>query len=162
MKNVKKISYCLLLFVAIFGLINPVFAAMEACNTIGGANINIDAKIADTIHIVILVIQIVVPVILVIFGSIDFLKAVTGGKEDEIKKGQQIFIKRVIAAVLVFFVIAIVKLLVGFVAGDESPNILNCVDCFLNGSETKECKTSYVKPVKLTETNNANNNQTDK
>ena len=165
MKNIKKISYLLFVFVAMFMIMSPVFADMEACNTIGGSSIDIDSKIADSVHIIVLILQIAVPVLLVIFGSIDFVKAVTSGKEDEIKKGQQTFIKRLIAAAFVFFVIAIVKLIVSFASGDESPNILNCVDCFLSGSSTTKCKTKYkiVKPTNTTEkastTNTTNSKQ---
>lgn len=91
----------------------------------------IDPKIPNTVHAIIVVIKIAVPVILVIFGMLDLFKGITAGKEDEIKKGQNIFIKRLIAAALVFFVISIVQLLISFVAGDEG--IMTCANCFING-----------------------------
>lgn len=131
MKNVKKISYCLLLFIGLFALVSPVFADMEGCSGLG---IDIDKRIPDAVHIVILVIQIAIPVLLVIFGSIDFLKAVIAQKEDEIKKGTQTFIRRLITAAIVFFIVAFVKLIVSFAAGDDSADIINCANCFLNGS----------------------------
>ena len=80
----------------------------------------------------------IVPVILVLFGMIDLMKAVIAGKEDEIKKNQMTFVKRLIAAALVFFVFVIVKLLVSFVA-DDSTKIMNCVNCFINGPGTNTC-----------------------
>jgi hypothetical protein len=80
--------------------------------------------------------------LLVIFGSIDFVKAVVAQKDDEIKKGQQTFIKRLIAAIIVFFIVAIVKLTVGFGAGKKQTNILNCVSCFVDGPNSKECATT--------------------
>ena len=43
------------------------------------------------------------------------------------------FIKRLLAAAIVFFVIAIVKLLFSFVADDKNGNMIDCVNCFLNG-----------------------------
>ena len=145
MKNFRKIIYCLFILLLLFIFISPVFAGkMDACNYLGSTDgkktIDIDEKIADTVHLLVLIIQIAVPILLIIFGSFDFVKAITGGKEDEIKKGQQVFIKRAIAAVIVFFVIAIVKFLVGFVIDkSESDNFLNCVDCFLDGSGSKNC-----------------------
>lgn len=138
MKNIKKISYLVIIFVVLFSLVSPVFADMEACNSLSDG-LDIDSKIASTVHIIILFLQIAIPVLLVIFGSIDFLKAVTSSKEDEIKKGQQTFIKRLIAAVIVFFVVAIVKLLVSFAASDNSATILNCADCFLSGPVSEKC-----------------------
>ena len=65
---------------------------------------------------------------------LDLGKAVMAQKEDEIKKSQQLFIKRLISAVLVFLVVFIVQIVIGLVAGDDSSNITNCIDCFLNGS----------------------------
>ncbi|MBR6690840.1 MAG: hypothetical protein IKL65_05860 [Bacilli bacterium] len=79
----------------------------------------------------ILIIKIVVPILLIIFGMLDLGKAVVASKEDEIKKGQQTFIKRVIAAVIVFFVIQIVQILINFISGDK--NISECFNCFVNG-----------------------------
>ena len=113
---------------------------IKGCDTVMPGVI-IDSKIPNTVHTVILAIQIVVPVVLVIFGMLDLFKAVTAGKEDEVKKGQHMFIKRLIAAALVFFVIAVVKLLISFVAGDDNESIMSCASCFLNGADSKgNCK----------------------
>ena len=38
------------------------------------------------------------------YGSFDFFKAVVAQKEDDMKKAQKTFIKRIIMGVLVFFV----------------------------------------------------------
>ena len=64
---------------------------------------------------------------------LDLGKAVMASKEDEIKKGQQTFIKRLVAAVLVFFVIQIVQIVVKFVSSNDT-SISNCFNCFINGS----------------------------
>ncbi len=135
----KKLSYLLLImFCALLSA--PVYAAnVQGCDVLG-SNIMIDEKIAKTVHIVVLVIQIVVPIILVVFGMIDFVKAVIAQKEDEIKKAQMVFVKRLIAGALVFFVFVIVKMLISFVA-DDSSGITNCVNCFINGPRSKSCIT---------------------
>lgn len=80
----------------------------------------------------ILIIKIVVPILLIIFGMLDLGKAVVASKEDEIKKGQQTFLKRVISAVIVFFVIQIVQLLVSFISNSDQ-NVSRCFNCFVNG-----------------------------
>lgn len=93
---------------------------------------NIPARLPDLTSKFVNIIKIVVPVILVIMGMIDFAKAVISQKDDEIKKGQKIFIKRLIAAAAVFFVIVITQMLVNFVASDEAKSIIECMNCFLN------------------------------
>lgn len=62
----------------------------------------------------------------------DLAKAVMAQKEDEIKKGQQTFIKRIIAAVIVFFVITIVQMIISFISNDND-DITSCFNCFVNG-----------------------------
>lgn len=93
--------------------------------------------VVNIVHLIIMAIQIVVPILLIIFGMIDFAKAVVGGDEDKIKAGQKIFIKRLIAAIVVFLVVTVVKLLVGLVAqvGAEgaTADVWNCVQEFVNG-----------------------------
>ena len=58
---------------------------------------------------------------------LDLGKAVIASKEDEIKKGQNMFIKRLIAAVIVFFVVAVVRLVVGL-AADNSGDVIDCIE----------------------------------
>ena len=53
--------------------------------------------------------QIGIPIILIVLGTIDLGKAVIAGKEEEIKKNQQMLIKRAISAVAVFFVTTLVS-----------------------------------------------------
>lgn len=129
-----------LLIVAVLGLVlwtNPVLAVdIYSCeSSIKGALI--DARIPQVVSTIITVIKIVVPVLLVIFGMLDLMKGVTAGKDDEIKKGQQIFIKRLISGALVFFVVTIVQLIISFVATDEEEaNMMTCAKCFINGDCT--------------------------
>lgn len=136
----KKLYYLLFAFFALFFVSSQVYAvSVQGCESVG---IDIDSKITNAVHLIILIIQVAVPVLLVIFGSIDFVKAIVQSKEDEIKKGQQTFIKRLIAGILVFFVIAIVKLIVSFAAeGNDKNTIVDCVNCFLSGaSDDGSCK----------------------
>lgn len=79
--------------------------------------------------------QVLVPIAIIILGSLDLLKAVAAQKEDEIKKGQQVFIKRLIGAAIVFFVFAIVKFIISIVSSN-STSIINCMDCFLKYNDS--------------------------
>jgi hypothetical protein len=109
------------------------FINLLADYTCGGNNSFVfDEKLPNTVSTIVTVIQIAVPILLIIFGMLDLGKAVMASKEDEIKKGQQTFIKRLIAALIVFFVVVVVKLAVSLVNSGESSN---CIECFINGAE---------------------------
>lgn len=70
---------------------------------------------------VIPLIQIGIPILLIVLGTIDLGKAVIASKEDEIKNAQKMLVKRAMYAVAVFFVITIVTLVFSLFAstGDE-------------------------------------------
>ena len=114
----------------------------------------LDADLIHFIHNIIVIIKVAVPVILVILGMLDFAKGVTSGKEDEIKKGQGIFVKRLIAGACVFFVVTIVQLVMSVVSSDDN-SFWNCANQILNGTGG----TTYV-PSGVS--GNNQNNDTDK
>ena len=101
-----------------------------SCGKIGTFN----KKIPEITSWLIIIVQIAVPVILAIIGAIDFFKSIISQKDDEIKKGQQMFIKRIITAIIIFFVVAFAKVVVSlFGSGDVvSGNIVDCIDCFIS------------------------------
>ena len=90
-------------------------------------------KVLEISNLVINIMQVAAPVMLIILGSIDLLKAVVASKEDEIKKAQMTFVKRLIMAALVFFVIVIVKLLISIIGNTDG--IWECVECFVNDAQ---------------------------
>lgn len=90
--------------------------------------------VPETVNVVYNFILVLVPVILVIIGMITLVKAVTSGKDDEIKKAQSSLIRKLISGALVFFVFIIVKLVISFSA-DSTVNIMDCANCFLNGPD---------------------------
>jgi surface polysaccharide O-acyltransferase-like enzyme len=92
---------------------------------------NVPVPIINIVHTIVELIKIGVPILLVIFGMLDLGKAVMAQKEDEIKKGQQTFIKRLIAAAIVFFVIVIVQLVFNLASGGDEANIWSCVEKFV-------------------------------
>ena len=95
---------------------------------------NIPSRLKDIINTIVTIIQIGVPIVLIILGMIDFGKSAIAQKEDEMKKGQRVFISRLITALLVFFVILFVKVGIRFVNdSSESSKIVSCIDCFISG-----------------------------
>lgn len=116
-----------------------VLADTAVCT--GYIEAGIPSKLAYAISLIVKVIQIVIPLLLIVWGMLDLGKAVIAQKEEEIKKGQSTFIKRIIAAIIVFFVVTIVKLLVGLVAdADDSGSITDCIDEVLSCNSVN-CKT---------------------
>lgn len=73
------------------------------------------------------IIQIAVPIIIILMGTIDLVKAVVAQKPDEMKKAQSILIKRLIIGVAIFFVPMIVNFLVNLVGGNTTSPCLSCV-----------------------------------
>ncbi len=60
---------------------------------------------------VIPLIQIGIPIILIVLGMLDLGKAVMASKEDEMRKAQKTFIKRIIIGVAFFFIPALVNII---------------------------------------------------
>ncbi len=73
-------------------------------------NLLLIVKIVKTI---VWYITILVPIILVVIGTFDLLKAVTAAKDDEIKAAQKLLIKRIIYAILIFLIVPILNLIFG-------------------------------------------------
>lgn len=68
-------------------------------------------------------IQIGIPIILIVLGTIDLGKAVIASKEDEIKNAQKMLVKRAIYAVAVFFVVTIVTLVFSLLSTTKDPDV---------------------------------------
>ena len=114
-----------------------MFNVLATCMGVEIPNIipNITSLVVD-------IIKMVVPFMLIVMGMLDLGKAVIASKEDEIKKAQSLFIKRIIAAVLVFFIVAIVQLVFGILADADGSDgsidkegINECLNLFLNGAD---------------------------
>ena len=124
----------MLLEIIDFSMISSIPHSLEIANMLTSAAITPVAML----------IKIAVPILLIIFGMLDLSKAVIAAKEDEIKKGQQTFIKRMITALIVFFVIQVVQVVVRFVSSNDN-NIAQCFNCFIRGeSEPFACETAVV------------------
>lgn len=54
-------------------------------------------------------VKIVIPVLLILLGTIDFVKAIVAKDDDQMKKAQSDFVKRLIIGVTIFFVPMILR-----------------------------------------------------
>ena len=81
------------------------------------------------------IIQFLIPVGLIIMGTIDLGKAVLSSDDKEIKQATSKLIKRAIAAVSIFFIVLLVKLVMNTVAksDDEDSDVgdsSSWIDCW--------------------------------
>lgn len=107
-----------------------ILTTKVSCGNVTG----IPAKIPEIVSDFVNILMVAVPVILIIMGSIDLVKGIMSQKDDEIKKGRQIFVKRLIAGAMVFFVVVVVKLIVSVVSNNSNTNIVECIDCFISNN----------------------------
>lgn len=132
--NILLIVLINLIFIDIVGAetYNNYSPATVSCGD--GLLTSIPNAVPKVVSIAYTIIQIAIPVILVVMGTLDLFKGITAQKEDEMKKGQQMFVKRLIAAALIFFVFVIVKVIISFVADGSSVAIMECAECFINNN----------------------------
>lgn len=79
------------------------------------------------------ILQIGVPILLIVFGTLDLGKAVISSDEKAVKEAQSKLIKRCIYAVAVFFIVTIVNILfsvIGNVAGDSIEGMDTWRECW--------------------------------
>ena len=78
--------------------------------------------------------KIIIPIVIIGFGTMDLYKAVTGSKDDEIKKAVKSIVIRTIAGIFIFLLPGIVQFILNWV--NEWSNYENswccCTDCLLN------------------------------
>lgn len=80
---------------------------ITSCEQMFGENSELTKMLKGLISMV----KIIIPLILIALGSVDFAKAIFAGKEDEMKKAQSKFIKRLIIGVVIFLIPSVLKLL---------------------------------------------------
>ncbi len=76
------------------------------------------------------IIRYATPLVLIILGSVDFMKAVMSGKEDEIKKNQNRFISRLILAVGVFLLLSAFELITNILSKSGVDGSDSWYDCW--------------------------------
>ena len=120
-------------------LVNVLNYCGNIINAGGGTEAGIPSAIGNIVHLGFIIIQVVVPILLIVWGMLDFAKGVMASDEDKIKAGQKKFIQRLIAAVICFLVVTIVQLVINVVGSVTSDNntgsAWNCAKGLINGKE---------------------------
>ena len=115
-----------------------LFNTLDYCADVFAGGI--PTGIGNLVHLAVVAIQIVVPVLLIIWGMLDFAKAIIGQDEDKIKAAQKVFVKRLIAALVVFLIVTIVQLAIRLAAsvggeGNNAENAWQCAYSLISGQQ---------------------------
>ena len=117
-------------------LFNVLDGNSTLCN-----GILIPNELFNLVSTIIQMIKIVVPILLIIWGMLDFAKSVVAKKEEDIKKYQKSFVSRLISALVVFLIVIIVQFAVNLVSsveeqssdGQTITDVWGCTKKFING-----------------------------
>ena len=102
------------------------------------------ARIWQLLGYFIIVIKIVLPLIIIILGVLDLGRAVVSSEQKVIKDAGGALLRRLIAAVAIFFVPDLIHFIFEVVADysdDVKKDYENCFDCLVYPSD--KCDTSY-------------------
>lgn len=77
----------------------------------------IGTKMQDLLKNVVKVLRILIPIILNVFGVIDFARAIFAGDEEAMKKAQAKFIKRLIIGIVIYLIPSLLKLVLNIAHG---------------------------------------------
>lgn len=99
-----------------------------------GNSTDIPAGIPKLTSNIINAVKIFVPILLIIMGMIDFVRAVIAQDEKQMTESRQRFVRRTIAAVVVFLVIVIVQISFRLLDNLDNTggNVASCMNCFIN------------------------------
>ena len=82
-------------------------------------------EVMRIVNIVITIIRIVVPILLLLSLTIDFMKATRDSDEDALNKAKSLVVKRVVASILIFFIPTFVRIIALNTMGDSE--YTNCI-----------------------------------
>ncbi len=100
------------------------------------------AKIWQVLGYIIMIFKIVIPILLLVFGTIDLGKAVVSNDEKAIKTATKSWAFRAAAAALIFLLPAIVKMVMTWIFDLSGTDLdyKTCLDCVTNPGACKESR----------------------
>ena len=120
---------------------------LEVSNSTLCDGVLIPNQLFNLVATIIRLIKIAVPVLLIIFGMIDFAKSVVAKNEDDVKKFRKQFISRVVSAIIVFVIVFVVQFAVNLISsvedttnedGQTISDIWSCSKKFINGIDNNK------------------------
>lgn len=113
MKKNKVLRIILLIFMGIITFETKVFAASTTqCNQLSDLKVDLQNLFNF--------LKILLPLLIIGLSIMDFIKAITGDKDRELKKTFKRFVKRLVLAVLFFFLPVLINLLLDIFMIDSS------------------------------------------
>ena len=129
--NRKNIRFLIILFVSFILMIN---VNAETTEIVAEHFCRDMSKTLQLVGFFLVVVKIVVPLLVVIMGSLDFYHIVMSGKDSDLKKEALILGKRFLMGVIVFLMPSIVNLAVNTLDNNPNADYKVCVDCLTKPS----------------------------
>ena len=151
-KRVNKVLFFLLLMMP--------FCVNASDYLLCGNDKKVPFVFGQVLSIVFVIIRILVPVLLVITGMISFLKATISSKvDDELQKAKKSLVNKVIAAVIIFFIVSITNFAIALVAGRNN-SFSSCLNCMIHPNNCEQIDSELVKlcPGLLSQQNDYDDN----
>ena len=90
------------------------------------------AKVPEIISKIYGIAKILVPIILIVMGMVDLVQAIMSGDEKRQQKSTKKFITRIIAAIVVFLIMALVQFVFKQVDVSDQRSFSDCMNCILS------------------------------
>ena len=133
-KKIIKIVGIILIMVAFLSL-NVVYAATKG--TIHFCDYAGTRRTLKIVGIFIDIIKIVVPLIIIITEIISLTKVMVSGKDDDLKENWKVFVRKVIAGLVIFIIPTVVNYAINNLVGNKDAGFAQCSTCML---DHKNCK----------------------
>lgn len=101
------------------------------------------AYIWQIVGYVLLVLKIIIPIIIIIFGIVELGKATVSSDDKLIGKSVSSLIKRVVAGIVIFFIPTLINVVFALIFdfAKVRDDYINCVDCLTSPND--KCDDSY-------------------
>ncbi len=103
------------------------------------ADVCIPSDLAKLTTLVYNIIRIVVPLVLIIIGMVDMARAMIAKNQDEVKKAQQLLVKKAIAGAIVFLLLSLILWSVDILSStsetDKDKGIVECINALFNNGD---------------------------
>ena len=138
----KRTIILAILFVALMSISTTVLAFKcdgdsnldyVACGSGSHMVTGIPAFVPRLISIAIALMRVIIPVALIITGTIEMFKSIISGNPDNIAKCRKRVINKYVGALLAFFIISFVTNIIKLISrSNEKSTVASCFNCYLN------------------------------
>lgn len=137
----KKINIALIFLICLM-VTNTVLAYKcpnnldyVGCGSGTNAVTGIPAIIPRLVSFAVALMKVIIPVAIIISGTIEMFKSIISGNPDNIPKGKKRIINKFVGALLAFFIISFTTNIVKLIARrNEKLTIASCLSCYLNNN----------------------------